>query len=187
MESTNAGGETPEIVARLVENHREFLAFLQRRVGDRQLAEDILQEAFVKSLGKAEDLRDERSAVAWFYRVLRNAVIDHARRRAAQSRTLEAFAGELETSDPQAETMREVCQCVTRLAATLKPEYAEAVRRIEVEGMSVKDYAEQAGITSGNAAVRVHRARDALRMQVIRSCGTCCEHGCVDCTCEKSR
>jgi hypothetical protein len=47
----------------------------------------------------------------------------------------------------------------------------------------VKDYAVEAGLTANNAGVRVFRARDALRKQVSRSCGTCAEHGCLDCTC----
>src|SRR5688572_24291795 len=68
---------TPAVVATLVANHREFLAFVQRRVGDRAQAEEILQEAFVRSIAKADTIRD--SAVAWFYRVLRNAIIDHQR------------------------------------------------------------------------------------------------------------
>jgi RNA polymerase sigma-70 factor (ECF subfamily) len=72
---------------------------------------------------------------------------------------------------------------VSRLASTLKPEYADAVQSIEVEGMSVKDFAEAKGISSSNAAVRVFRAREALRNQVVRSCGSCAEHGCLDCTC----
>jgi RNA polymerase sigma-70 factor (ECF subfamily) len=75
------------------------------------------------------------------------------------------------------------CQCVARLADNLKPEYAEALRRIEVDGVAVKDYAVEAGITSNNAAVRVFRAREALKKQVVRSCGTWADHGCLDCTC----
>jgi RNA polymerase sigma-70 factor (ECF subfamily) len=68
---------------------------------------------------------------------------------------------------------------------TLKPEYAEALQRIDVEGMPVKAFAEDQGISASNAGVRVFRAREALRRQVVRSCGTCAEHGCVDCTCGK--
>jgi RNA polymerase sigma factor (sigma-70 family) len=172
------------VIAQLVENHREFLRFLESKLGgERALAEDILQEAFVKGLAKASEIREGDSASAWFYRVLRNAVIDHARRRAASGRRLDAFAAELEREPQPPEAMQQVCQCVKRLADTLKPEYADAVRRIEVEGMSVKDFAASIGISSGNAAVRVFRAREALREQVVRSCGTCAEHGCLDCSC----
>ena len=84
------------------------------------------------------------------------------------------------------ELQKVVCKCVVALAETLKPEYAEAIRRVEVDGVSVKDYADQSGISSNNAGVRIFRAREALRKQVTRACGTCADHGCLDCTCEKS-
>src|SRR5687768_2421375 len=101
----------------LVNNHRRFLGFLTRRVGDRALAEDILQEAFVK--GVQADAPDEQSVVAWFYRTLRNAVIDVQRRDAARGRALLAFARELETAaDPNAaaDGRDVVCACVKALS-----------------------------------------------------------------------
>ena len=48
----------------------------------------------------------------------------------------------------------------------------------------VKAFAERQGLTAGNAAVRVFRAREALKRRVVESCGTCAEHGCVACTCD---
>ncbi|MEW5849875.1 MAG: sigma-70 family RNA polymerase sigma factor [Myxococcota bacterium] len=175
----------PDVVETLVHNHREFLAFLERRVGDRAVAEDILQEAFARGLERLPSLREQESAVAWFYRVLRNAVVDHFRRRGASSSALERLASELETAEkPTVEIHDAVCQCVGRLASTLKPEYADALRRVEVEGVPVQQFATEAGITANNAGVRLHRARNALRERVMASCGTCAEHGCVDCTCK---
>jgi RNA polymerase sigma factor (sigma-70 family) len=177
---------TPELVAILVSNHRQFLAFLERRVGSRAIAEDILQDAFVRSLERLESLMNEESIVAWFYRVLRNAMIDYYRRQGSASRGLANLVAELEQTEPDTEVRGAICRCVGQLAATLKPEYAEALSRIEIDGIAVKEYAAEAGISSGNAAVRVFRAREALRKQVARSCGTCAEHGCLDCTCGAS-
>ena len=170
----------------LVSNHRAFLAFLERRLGSRALAEDVLQDAFVKGLDKVGTLRDEESAVAWFYRVLRNAVVDQHRRHDALQRALASLAEELETAAPGGEVQAEVCRCIGDLARTLKPEYEAALRRIELDGVAVKDYAVEAGISSSNAAVRVFRAREALRKQVAHSCGTCADHGCVACTCGRA-
>jgi RNA polymerase sigma-70 factor (ECF subfamily) len=79
-----------------------------------------------------------------------------------------------------------VCQCVVRPAGSLKPEYAEALQIIEIEGAPVKRYAEQKGLSPGTAAVRVFRAREALKKRVAQSCGVCAEHGCADCTCRPS-
>jgi RNA polymerase sigma factor (sigma-70 family) len=167
----------------LVENHRAFLRFLERRVGSKEVAEDILQDGFGRALERVGDLRDEESVVAWFYRLLRNAVIDHYRRRTSASGALQRFASELESVVPPPEVADEVCACVSRLARTLKPEYADALHEIEVRGVSVKDYAAAQGLTANNAGVRVFRARQALRSQVMVSCGTCAEHGCLDCRC----
>jgi len=179
---------TADELAALVAGHREFLRFVERRVGSRAVAEEILQDALVKSVDRVAEIRE--SAIAWFYRVLRNAIIDHARRAGARDRALAAFAGELAAPEPpgapHAELASTVCRCVTALAGTLKPEYADALQHIDVEGAAVKDYAARAGITAGNAGVRVFRAREALRKQVARSCGACAEHGCLDCTCGDS-
>jgi RNA polymerase sigma-70 factor (ECF subfamily) len=175
------------IATQLVENHRDFLLFLERRLGDRALAEDILQDAFVKSIEKGEGIRDEDASIAWFYRTLRNAVIDHYRRRGTRDRALELLAKEMEGAvEPPPELRDAICGCVARLASTLKPEYEQAIRRVEVDGVAMGDFAAEAGISANNAAVRVFRAREALRKQVKASCRTCAEHGCVECTCGKS-
>ena len=184
-DATPAEPPPPDVVAALVANHREFLRFVEKRTGNRALAEEILQDAFVRSLGRTGEIED--SAIGWFYRVLRNAVIDHQRRQQAAHRRLDAFAGELATQgDADDELARTVCACVTRLAAGLKPEYAHALRHIDVEGIAVKDYAVTAGISPSNAGVRIFRARAALKKAMAASCGTCAEHGCYDCSCESS-
>lgn len=176
------------MVTALVKNHREFLAFLERRVGSRAEAEDILQDAFARGLDKLDSVREDELVVGWFYRVLRNTVIDRARSHGAKAKTLAKFASELEpAAEPDQDTRNTVCRCVTLLTDTLKPEYRDALRRIDVDGVAVKEYAAQVGISSSNAAVRVFRAREALRKQVTRSCGTCADHGCLDCTCDRSK
>ena len=173
-----------DVVRSLVDNHREFLRFVQSRVGNRDLAKEIVQEAFARGIDKIEALRSAESATAWFYRALRNAVIDHHRRQQVSQRALAAFAAELEDHvDPPEEVRSVVCQCVSRLAETLKPEYADALAKIEVEGVSVSAFANERGISANNAAVRVFRARDALRRRVSESCGSCADHGCLNCTC----
>ena len=179
-------GPDADVVSTLVGNHRRFLAFLEKRLGNRALAEDILQAAFVKGLEKAGDVREQESAVAWFFRLLRNSIADHYRRGASPLRA----AGDLdplrEPAAPEAETEREICRCILDLAGTLKPEYAAALKRVEVEGASVQEFAAEAGITANNAAVRLFRARGALRSRVAATCRTCADHGCLDCSCGRS-
>jgi len=176
---------TPEVVRALVANHRQFLSFLERRVGSREVAEDILQDAFVRGLPRVEQLREGQAATGWFYQVLRNAIVDHHRRRGAENRAMERVSVLTETEAPaaDAELFDEACRCVATLLETLKPEYANALREVEMQERSLSDYASEAGITTNNAAVRLHRARAAMRAQMLKSCGTCAEHGCLDCTC----
>lgn len=170
----------------LADNYTRFLAFLERRVESREVAEDILQDAFVRGFDRAASVRRDESVTAWFYRILRNGIADHYRRSAAETRARGRVAAVAEPFDPgpeDDELLDRVCGCVQELVDTLKPEYARAVRRVDVDGAAIRDWAGEENITANNAAVRLHRARDALRRQVIRTCGTCSEHGCVDCTC----
>jgi RNA polymerase sigma factor (sigma-70 family) len=180
--------ESPAPIATLLENHRAFLRYLERRVGDRELAEDILQDAFVKLMDRPDQAPADEGIVLWFYRTLRNAAIDRFRRRDAAGRALEAFARELETHEaPEADVEAEICACIGRLATTLKPEYADALQAIDVQGMPVKTFAATRGLSTSLAGVRVFRARTALKKRVTQSCGTCAEHGCQDCTCQAGR
>ena len=168
----------------IVANRAAFLEFVAARVESRATAEDILQDALSRALEHAEGLRANEAAIGWFYQVLRNAVIDHYRRRDSASRGLERLAAEpAPTHVEAAEPPRKVCKCVARLAKTLKPEYADALQKVEVEGAAVKSFGDEAGITAGNAAVRVFRAREALKKKVVSTCGACAAAGCTNCDC----
>jgi RNA polymerase sigma-70 factor (ECF subfamily) len=178
---------SPVVIQQLVDSHRQFLGFLQKRVESREVAEDILQAAFVKSLERGSELRDEENAVAWFYRMLRNATIDHYRRRESTQRAHDGWGKEFLVQEaPAPDIADEICKCISGLLTTLKPEYRDALQLIDLEDGSLNDLAGLRGITAGNAAVRVHRAREALRKQVQTACGSCAEHGCLDCQCKPS-
>jgi len=167
-----------DVVETLVGNHRRFLSFLEKRVESREAAEDILHDAFIRGLD-SQSLREADSAVAWFYRALHNAVIDHYRRRGAEAKALQAMP-----QPEQDEMLDTICACVSDLINTLKPEYAQAIQRVDLDGLKPGDYAEEEKITANSARVRLFRAREALRRRVIQSCGTCADHGCVDCRCK---
>jgi RNA polymerase sigma-70 factor (ECF subfamily) len=181
----NSNTQAGDPLARLLARRDEFLRFLEKRVDSRATAEDILQSAFVRGIEKESTLRDGESAVAWFYRILRNAVIDHYRSRSSASRYIEEWPENLDVPGEPVEFIKnEVCRCVNHIVQELKPEYSEALRMIDVEEQSVGEFAKKSRITPGNASVRVHRAREALRKQVQLVCGTCAEHQCVDCRCK---
>lgn len=180
-------GGLAERAERVLLAHRpRFLASLARRTGSREQAEDVLQAAYARALEKGAPDDEDEGIVAWFHGVLRNAWIDELRRRGAERRAFERHGHESgDALDVELEDA--ICACVGELVSTLKPEYAELLRAVDMEGRSVADVARASGITPNNAGVRLHRARQALRRQLVRSCGACAEHGCLDCGCHGAR
>ena len=175
-----------DVLALLLKNQRLFLSFLQRRAGSREVAEEILQGALAKAVQRADSL-DQETVVAWFYRVLRNALVDHYRKQDAEHRALEAKRQELGSGDDDPpELMRTVCECLQSLLPTIKPAYHEIVQLVDLGDSSVAEAAERLGISPNNASVRLHRARLALRARLEQTCRTCASHGCLDCSCKKN-
>jgi len=181
----SAGETTNDVLAALVENREEFVAFAVRQVRDAMVAEEIVQASFAKAAARIHQLESTDSARAWFYRMLRNAAVDHRRRQSAEQRTTAAFGVEPQQDVVEAqERSPRACQCVSRAMASLKPEYQAALQRVEIEDSSVKDFAAEQGIAANNAAVRLFRAREALKKKVEAMCGTCAsDGGCFDCMC----
>jgi RNA polymerase sigma-70 factor (ECF subfamily) len=176
-----------EAVDRLLASRQEFLAFLKRRISSPETAEDILQAAFVKGIEKGGGIKDEETVVAWFYRLLRNAVIDYYRQHGVSERAQASLLREMEThQEPDVSFRGDICGCISGLLDTLKPEYQRALNTVDLQERSLRDLAGEAHITENNAAVRIHRARQALRKQVMATCGICAAHGCVDCTCKSN-
>lgn len=171
----------------LLDRRTAFLGFIQRRVADRELAEDILQAAYLRALEHTDGLRDSESIVAWFYTMLRNAIIDLYRSRASESSALERLAIELgpdEPSTPDPSVRDFVCGCIEQVLPALRPAYAEILRDVDLNEEPLSDFAHRHQLTAGNAAVRAHRARTALRHELARFCGSCSTHGCLDCQCK---
>ena len=169
----------------LAQNHRQFLAFLRRRVDSDATAEDILQDAYAKSFAKIDEVRDDENVVAWFYRVLRNALVDHYRRSGVEKAAYEHLERDSEPSF-EPELRQNICTCVSAILPSLKPEYAEMVNAVELGDRPIVDVAREKGLTANNATVRLHRARAALRRRLVEVCGACSAHGCLDCTCTKA-
>ena len=76
-----------------------------------------------------------------------------------------------------------VCACMHDLLPSMKPEYAQVVRAVDLEDRSLAEVAAGGGITVNNATVRLHRARQALKKELLRACGACAAHGCLECGC----
>ncbi|XYH93681.1 RNA polymerase sigma factor [Sorangium sp. So ce1128] len=142
-------------------------------------AEDVLQRALERALLRSDQVRDPARAAAWVGRVVRNVLGDELRKK----RDVVLPVDELELASVEEGGVD--CWCVLAQAEQLKPEYALILKRVVVDGMAVTDVAAELGVTPGNATVRLHRARKALRARLQEHCGTTSARSCSECGCEE--
>jgi RNA polymerase sigma factor (sigma-70 family) len=167
----------------LLRNRGKLLGFIQKRVSDPDLAEDVLQEGLLKAIQSAGDLRDEDRLLPWFYQILNHAIIDTYRKRSTETKYLEAYAREADLeASPEEEA--ELCECFRELLPSIKPEYAELIEQLELQPGDPGQLAEQLQIQPNNLKVRRYRARQALKQRLEETCRMCAVHGCLDCTCQ---
>jgi RNA polymerase sigma factor (sigma-70 family) len=164
-------------------HRRKLLGFIQKRVSDPALAEDVLQEGLLKALRSADELRDEERLLPWFYRILNNAIIDTYRKNNVEKRYLETYARQAGI-ESQVEVEAALCECFRDLLPSLKPEYAELIDRLELQSGEPGEVAIELELQPNNLKVRRHRARQALKQRLEETCRTCAVHGCLDCTCQ---
>lgn len=177
-----------ETVRALLAEKRQLLAFLEERVGSRADAEDLLQTAMLRLVTKGHAVRSKDRIMPWFYRVLQNLIVDWHRRRAAAARALELLeAAESVTQGDDEALWRRVCTCVSRILVTLRPDYSEILRRVELDEQPIGEVARELEISRNNASVRLLRARRALLERLRATCGACFEHGCLDCFCRTAQ
>ncbi|XXU02588.1 YnfA family protein [Sorangium sp. So ce834] len=112
-------------------------------------------------------------------RVARNVLHDELRKKHDAVLPVD----ELELASVEEEDVD--CWCVLVQAERLKPDDALILKRVIVDGMAVKDVAADLGVTPGNAMVRLHRARRALRDRLKEHCGTTSARSCSECGCDE--
>jgi RNA polymerase sigma factor (sigma-70 family) len=173
---------TNSIEEQLLTSREKFLRFVQARVSDPNVAEDILQDSFFKALQGAPDLRDHDRLVPWFYRILRNAIIDVYRHQGVERKYTTEIAAD-ETPAVEMEEMTALCACFSALLPTLKPEYSELIQS-ELNEEKQESVVSRLGISPSTLKVRRHRARQALRRRLEETCRMCATHGCLDCACQ---
>ena len=139
---------------------RPLSAFIYSKVGNREAAEDITADVFIKAVTHLDLTREERSIVAWLFRVARNAVNDYWREghgapvipfeEARQERRQEA------RPDP-ARAAQTAAQARAVLDA-LPDTYRTVLTFRLLDGLSVGETAQRMGVTTGNVKVLQHRA-----------------------------
>tara|TARA_R110000782_G_scaffold47129_1_gene103799 strand:- start:8623 stop:9426 length:804 start_codon:yes stop_codon:yes gene_type:complete len=175
----------PKLTAILTASRTQFLRYLQHRLGDRDEAEDVLQDFHMRVLAKASQIRDTGSTMAWLRAVLKSVLADHFRRAAAERNARQLMVADWLATNTEQEMIpteeegfdRIACNCFYKLLPTLKREYADALMRIDLAQEPREDVARSLGITAGNMRVRLHRARRALKETLKRS-WRCRAHDC---------
>lgn len=179
---------TPAIEAALTRHYRDFRRYLTRRTGNAAIAEDVLQEFCMRVMRSGTSLRNDESAVAWLYTVLRSVLTDHYRKQASQRRGTQRYIqDQIVLNEPYAETDESEgsCDCVRSVLPELRPDYSEILRRVHLSEEDRPSVAARLGISPTNLRVRLHRALSAMRKALIVHCGDCCQEGYRDCYCAR--
>ena len=142
-----------------------LFAFALRATGDRQVAEEIVQDTFVRAWKAADRFDptrgDERT---WLFTIARNLVTDHYRRKAVRPVSpvdddrLEQPVGEPDLD--RAFESWQMAQALTRLSE----EHRTAILEIHLRGASVAETAARLGIPPGTVKSRVYYGLRALRL-----------------------
>jgi len=157
---------------------RPLFSLLFLMVRDRELAEDLAQETFVKALNAIESYRPEFKFSSWIFKIANNAAIDHLRRRELDTLSLEG-SPQAETPEaieatalqiggrqesPLAEVeARELGGQIEAAIAQLRPEYRSCILLRHVEGRAYEEIAEILNLPLGTVKTYIHRARNELR------------------------
>ena len=166
----------------LLQNYAKFKNFLTKRLGDSAVAEDVLQQSLLNAMESPAEILEEQSVIAWFYRILRNAVTDYFRSKTSTEKALRQLpTGEVILP---VELEAGICECMQSLLPALQPNYADLLRQIDLEGKSPAQVADDLGTTRTNLDVRLFRARNALKKALEGMCGACTEHACLQCSCK---
>lgn len=140
--------------------------FLLRRVGDADVADDLLQDVFLKVHTQLAGLRDPGRLHPWMYRVARNAVADHFRARRDATPLSEA----LPAPERERDAVAELAPCIRALVSRLPSPDREALELTDLGDLTQTALAHRLGISPSGAKSRVQRARARLKQAVVACC-----------------
>ena len=158
---------------------RPIFSLIYRMVRNRELAEDLAQETFIKALNALESYRPEYKFSSWLFKIANNAAIDHLRKRELDTLSLEGSPhadtpqrveatalqiGEKAESALEAVEHKELGGEIERAIAKLRPEYRTCILLRHVEGRAYEEIAEILNLPLGTVKTYIHRARNELRI-----------------------
>lgn len=156
------------------EFHEGLLGFVQRRVGSRETAEDIVQEVMLRVHRQVGGIERAEAVGAWIHTIARNAITDHY--RSAIVRRELASGGEvvpeaIAEPEPDSPDVRgELAACVAPLLTRLPDTYREALTLTELEGLTQAEAAHRLGLSVTGMKSRVQRGRRQLKQVLIQCC-----------------
>jgi len=157
---------------------RPVFSLIYRMVRDRELAEDLAQETFVKVLNALDRYRPEYKFSSWVFKIANNAAIDHLRKKELDTLSLEggpdattperveATALQLgdQTESPLEELeARELGSTIEKAIGCLRPEYRSCIILRHVEGRPYEEIAGILDLPLGTVKTYIHRARAELK------------------------
>ena len=126
------------------EHESELRGYLSRRLTDRHLADDLLQEVFIKALRQGQAFCRLENPRAWLFQVARNTLVDQQRRGKGAVRLPTELMGESEELRP----VDALSECLERVLAELPADDREILRRCDIEGLKQQDFAVARGLMS---------------------------------------
>ena len=153
------------VLSTLYETHRsELFAFLVRMTRDREAAEDVLQESFIRLIKEARAGRMPDAVRPWLYRVATNEAISRARRRVRWTRLLPRLVDRRVPMSPEGEVERTERQAELNAAlARLSPD-GRAAMLLAAQGFNGHEIAISIGRTEGATRTLLCRSRVQLRL-----------------------
>lgn len=144
----------------------ELRGWLRHRVGNDALADDLLQDLFLKALRQGERFCDLHNTRAWLFEVARNLLADQLR----VAHHMVDLPENLATQSDGADTVDTLTACLPRVLSELSPQDREAITLCDLQGMAQADFARASGLSLSAAKSRVQRARVRLRAQMSQAC-----------------
>ena len=155
---------------------KDLAAHFQRRAADEHLAEDLVQETFVRVHDRLGDLEQADRMPAWVWRIAGNVLTDHYRHRGSQGPELAAeHAGEpldeLAAEPEPASNLTATAGGWARAMIVLLPEpYREALALSELEGLTQQQIADRLGLSLSGTKSRIQRGRVKLGELLLECC-----------------
>ena len=151
--------------------HAPLRQFIRARVPDDTIAEDILQDVFLKIHQHIDALKDGKKLESWVYQITRNALIDYYRSHEQSKESLETpEALELAEDLPDDDVVSELFPSVRAMVTNLPERDRQALILTEYQGFTQKELSERLGISFSGAKSRVQRAREKLKQQLLECC-----------------